>query len=187
MGLDKEHSIPKHNPCLKAPLTKDMDGDLCSESFAYASIVVMLLYLSGHSRPNIAYIDSKVARFTCCPKHFHKAGMKISGRYFLETRNKGLTINSTRELKIDAYPDVDFAGLYGHEDSSDPIFVRIRTGFIITVAGCPVAWPSLLQSETAPSTIQAEVITFAACYHVIIPIIDMVTEIGNVVGLSTSK
>ena len=66
------------------------------------------------------------------------------GRYLLGTCNKGLTINATRELKIDAYPDVDFAGLCGCEDSSDPICVRSRTGFIITVAGCPDAWWSAL-------------------------------------------
>ena len=187
MGLDKENSTPKHTPCLKAPLHKDVDGDPCSESFAYASIVGMLLYLSGHSRPDIAYSVSQVARFTFCPKRSHEAGMKMIGRYLLGTRNKGLTINPTRALKIDAYPDADFAGLYGHEDSSDPICVCSRTGFIITVAGCPVVWRSQLQSETATSTMQAEVIAFAACCRVLIPIIDMVKEIGSAVGLSTSE
>ena len=103
MGLDKENSTPKHTPCLKAPLHKDVDGDPCSESFAHASIVGMLLYLSGHSRPDIAYSVSQVARFTFCPKRSHEAGMKMIGRYLLGTRNKGLTINQTRALKIDAY------------------------------------------------------------------------------------
>ena len=66
MGLDVDHSTTKSTPCLKAPLIKDMDGDPCSKSFAYASIVGMLLYLSGHSRPDISYSVSQVARFTCC-------------------------------------------------------------------------------------------------------------------------
>ena len=34
---------------------------------------------------------------------------------------------------------------------------------------------------------QAEVIAFAACCRVLIPIIDMVKEIGSAVGLSTSE
>ena len=64
------------------------------------------------------------------------------GMHLLGTRNKGLTINPARALKTDAYPDLDFAGLCGYEDSSDPICARSRTGFIIAVAGCPVVWRS---------------------------------------------
>ena len=146
MELDDDNSTPKHTPCLKAPLTKDVDGDPCPESFAYASIAgILLYYLAGHSCPDIAYSLSQVARFTFCPKCSREARMKMIGRCLLGTRNRDLTIDPTREFKIDANPDADFAGLYGHEDSSDPICVRSRTGFIITVAGCPVVWGSSLQ------------------------------------------
>jgi hypothetical protein len=31
-----------------------------------------------------------------------------------------MVINPTRELTIDAYPDADFAGMYGHEKPTDP-------------------------------------------------------------------
>ena len=100
MGLDKENPTPKRTPCLKAPLHKDVDGDPCSESFAYASIVVMLLCLSEYYRPDIAYSVSQVTRFTFCPKRSHEAGMKMIGIYLFGTRNTGLTINPTRALKI---------------------------------------------------------------------------------------
>jgi hypothetical protein len=40
--------------------------------------------------------------------------------------------------KIDAYPDADFAGMYGHEEHTDPACAKSRTGFIITFADCPV-------------------------------------------------
>ena len=131
-------------PCLKAPLTKNVDDDPCSESFVYASIVGMLLYLSGHSRPDISYSVSQVARFTFCPRRSHEAALKLIGRYLLETKNKGLVINPTRDLKIDAYPDADFAGLYNYEDSCDLVCVRSRTGYGINVARCPVVWKSQL-------------------------------------------
>ena len=72
MGLDVDHSTPKSTLYSKAPLTKDVDGDPCSESFTYASIVGMLLYLSGHSRPDISYSVSQVARFTFCPRRSHE-------------------------------------------------------------------------------------------------------------------
>ena len=48
-------------------------------------------------------------------------------------------------------------------------------------------WRSSLQSETATSTMQVEVIAFAAYCRVLIPIFDMVKEIGGAVGLSTSE
>ena len=55
MGLDLAHITPKLDPCTKALLVKDVDGDPCSESFVCASIVGMLLYLSGHSCPGISH------------------------------------------------------------------------------------------------------------------------------------
>ena len=64
MGLDVDHSTTKSTPCMKVPLTKDLYGDPCSESFACESIVGMMMYLAGHSRPEIPYSVSQVARFT---------------------------------------------------------------------------------------------------------------------------
>ena len=88
-------------------------------------------------------------------------------------------------LQIDDYPDADFAGLYGYEDSLDPVCVRSRTGFVINVANCPVLWISKLQTETALSTMEADINTLAHSCRELFPVIDQVTELGNVVGLST--
>ena len=154
MDLDVDHSTPKSTPCMKAPITKDLDGDPCSESFPYAIIVGMLLYIDGNSLPGITYSESKVERFTLHPKLSHEAGLKLIGRYLLGMRNKGLIITTTRDLNIYAYPDADFLGVYNYEDHNDPICVRIRTGFVIIFSGCPVLWKYQLQSETATSTMQ---------------------------------
>ena len=187
LGLDVDNSTPKSTPCLKAPLHKDLDGDPMHGNFSYASIVGMLLYLAGHSRPDISYSVSQVARFSFAPKRSHEAALKIIGRYLLKTRDKGLVLTPTRDLNIDSYPDADFAGLYGYEDSCDPICVRSRTGFVINVANCPVLWKSQLQTETATSTMQAEVIALAACCRELMPIIDMIEEIGKAVGLTSTE
>ena len=76
--------------------------------------------------------------------------------------------------KIDAYPDANFAGMYGHENHSDPACAKSRTGFIITFADCPVYWQSKLQTETALSRMEAEIIALTACCRELFPIIDMV-------------
>jgi hypothetical protein len=54
---------PKRTPAEATPLTRDEDGEPPQGSFSYASVVSMLLYLSGHSRPDIAYAVNCCARY----------------------------------------------------------------------------------------------------------------------------
>ena len=77
--------------------------------------------------------------------------------------------------------------MYGHEDSSDPFCVKSRTGFVMTVANCPVLWQSKLQTETALSTMEAKVIALAHCCQELVPIMDMVSLLGTKVGLPVSR
>jgi hypothetical protein len=186
LGLDIDKSTPRHTPCLKTPLTKDLDGDPPQDAFSYASVIGMLLYLSGHSRPDISYSVSCAARFAFCPRRSHELALKLIGRYLLATRDKGLVLTPTKELNIAAYPDFDFAGLWGHEDSLDPTCVRSRTGFVINVANCPMLWKSTLQTLTATSTMEAEVVALATCCRELMPIIDLVESVGKAVGLGNS-
>jgi len=146
----------------------------------------MLLYLAGHTRPDIAYSVSCVARFTFAPKHSHEQALKLIGRYLLATRDKGLVLSPSKELNVDAYPDADFAGLYGYEDTLDPVSVKSRTGYVINVANCPVLWKSSLQSMIATSTMEAEVQAMASCCKDLMPILDIVDQVGNAVGLTPS-
>jgi hypothetical protein len=94
-----------------------------------------------------------------------------------------MVIHPTRELSIDAYPDADFAGMYGHENPTDPACAKSRTGFVIVFAGVPVMWQSKLQTETALSTMEAEIIALAACMRELIPIMDMVQSLAVAVGI----
>jgi hypothetical protein len=55
LGLDSKLSTSKWTPAEATPLTRDEDGEPPQGSFSYNSVVGMLLYLSGHSRPDIAY------------------------------------------------------------------------------------------------------------------------------------
>ncbi len=73
---------------------------------------------------------------------------------------------------IDAYPDADFAGMYGHEKPT--VCAKSCSRFVIVFAGVPVLWQSKLQTQTALSTMEAKVIALAACMRELIPIMDMV-------------
>jgi hypothetical protein len=94
-----------------------------------------------------------------------------------------MVIKPTRELDVDVYPDADFAGMYGHEKPTDPACAKSCSGFIILFAGVPILWQSRLQTKTALSTMEAEVNALAACMRELIPIIDMVKELTQSVGL----
>ena len=54
MGLDVGTVTPEWMPAEAAPLVKDSEGALATGTLSYSSVVGMLLYLSGHNRPDIA-------------------------------------------------------------------------------------------------------------------------------------
>ena len=72
------------------------------------------------------------------PKFSHELALKRIGRYLKNTFSCGMVINPTRELTIDAYPDADFAGMYGHEKPTDLACAKSRSGFVIVFAGVSV-------------------------------------------------
>jgi hypothetical protein len=121
----------------------------------------MLMYLSGHSRPDIGFAVHQCARYTHFPRKSHEEALKHIGRYLLGTRNRGLIIRPSTNLKVDLYVDASFAGMWGYEDKHDPACVKSRTGFVVFVGGCPIVWGSKLQTEIAGSTMEAEYIALS--------------------------
>jgi hypothetical protein len=53
------------------------------------------------------------------------------------------------------------------------------------VCECPVVWVSKLQTETALSTMEAEIIALAHCCRERFPVMDFVTDLGKALGLPT--
>eukprot|EP00984_Skeletonema_dohrnii_P014730 scaffold6241_cov78-Skeletonema_dohrnii-CCMP3373.AAC.4 len=185
LGLEGGDIRPKLTPAEHKPLVRDTDGIPAEGAFSYSSVVGMLLYLAGHSRPDLAYSVNCCARYMFAPRKSHEDALIRIGQYLKGTRDKGLILTPTSSvLNVEAYPDADFGGLYGHENPTDPACVKSRTGFVIKVANCPVLWKSQLQSsKTALSTMEAEITALAHCCRELFPIIDMVKTLGKVYGL----
>jgi hypothetical protein len=75
-GLDMDQTNAKGTSAEHKPLVKDENGVPQQDTFKYASVVGMLLYLSGHARPDLAFSVSQVARFMFNPKHSHEIAIK---------------------------------------------------------------------------------------------------------------
>ncbi len=73
--------------------------------------------------------------------------------------------------------------MYGHEKPTDPVCAKSRSGFVIVFAGVPVLWQSKLQTQTALSTMEAEVIALGACMKELILIMNMVKLLAIAVGI----
>jgi hypothetical protein len=111
LGLDDGLVKGKYTPSESKPLVKNLNSEAASGAFSYSSVVGVLLYLSGHTRPDITFAVNCCARYMFCPKHLHELALKRIGCYLEQTSDHGMVMNpSSNVCKIDAYPDADFAG-----------------------------------------------------------------------------
>ncbi|MBE0451949.1 MAG: hypothetical protein IBX70_14070, partial [Clostridia bacterium] len=178
-------SLPiKHTPAIADPLTKDEDGDPPDGTYSYPSVIGMILYLSGHSRPDIAFAVSQCGRFIHCTKRSHELALERIGQYLKGTMEEGLILKPNGSFDIECHVDADFAGLWPSEDIMDPSCVKSRTGFVISISGCPIVWTSRLQSDIAGSTMEAEYNALSMAMKDVIPIQTLFSTVGKGVGLS---
>lgn len=167
----------KATPCGLEPLHTDKNGPACQETWSYAAAVGMLMYLSSNSRPDIQFAVHQCARFTHAPRRSHEVAIQRICRYLQGTKDKGMRFTPTKELKIDCYVDADFAGLWNVEDDQDPVCVKSRTGYCLTLGECPVIWVSKLQTEVALSTTEAEYIALSQSMRELLPMRRLLQEI----------
>jgi len=174
MGLSDASSKP--TPASRT-LGKCLDSPKYSGDFNYRSVVGMLLYLSNNSRPDIAFAVHQGARFSSNPRDPHGEALKRIGRYLVGTRDAGLIFKPNPDLRLDCYADADFAGVWSEDNPEDPSSVRSRTGFVITLGGCPVTWSSKMQTEIALSTMESEYIACNSAVRGLIPLKNKLAEI----------
>ena len=171
---------PVDTPAIEV-LGKDEQGDPADCAFNYASVIGMLWYLYGHSRPDLGFAVSQAARFAFQPKRCHELALIRIGQYLKGTMNRGLTMKpmDCSGFQLDAYVDSDFMGLYGKEDRRDPTNVKSRTGFVICLNGCPIVWASKLQQSIALSTMMAEYYALSTCMQEVIPLRNVIKAVAE--------
>ena len=170
---------PQPTPALREPLGSDPNGEPFNEDWSYAAAVGMLLYISSNTRPDLQFAVHQAARFTHSPKKSHGQAVKRIVRYLVGTADKGICFVPKLDEGLDCYVDADFAGLFGYEDEQDPVSVKSRTGYTLTLFGCPIIWASKLQTEITLSSTAAEYVAFSMAMRELLPMRALLQEIGS--------
>ena len=151
--------------------------------FCYRNNVVF----ASNKRPDISFAVHQCARFTHNTKISHKTAVKRICRYLQGTKDNVLVFNPSKKLVVDCYDDADFAGLWGHEDPQDRICARSRTGFVVTLANCPLLWVSKLQTEIALSTLHSEYVALSHSIRSLSPLKSLITEVIDNLGTDSEN
>jgi hypothetical protein len=164
-------------PAEASPVGADLDGLPFNETWEYAPLVGMLLYLASNPRPYIAYAVHQAARYSHGTKNSHAIAVKRILRYLEGTPDKGIIFKPNKSNKIDCRVDSNFAGLFGVEDGLKPICAKSRTGYVIKFCDVHILWVSKMQTQIALSTMEAEYIALSQSMRDLIPIREILKEI----------
>jgi len=178
LHLDAPNAKGKQTPAAPSKiLQRHADSPDAEPPFHYRSVIGKLAFLDKSTRPDISYAVHQCARFAAAPKQQHVDAVKHIGRYLLTTRDKGM-IYHPDDTGLICFADADFAGNWSSQaDPYDPSVARSRTGYIISFAGCPIAWKSAVQTETATSTTVAEYLSLSTSLRDVIPLLQLMREL----------
>ena len=184
--IDSKTNV-KDTPVTKPLLTKDKSGEERRNNWNYRSVIGMLNYLQGTTRPDISMPVHQCARFNNDPKLSHERAVKRICKYLLGSKGRGCICIPDFSKGIQCFVDADFVGCWTPEEACNPENVLSRTGYIIFYAGCPLIWCSKLQTEIALSTTEAEYIALSQALRQVIPLLYFMDEITKIFKTSLPK
>lgn len=151
-----EQCKPANTPiaCETKLLKATQDSERVDASL-YQSAIGCLLYLSGWTRPDIAFSVSSVARFSSDPTTEHWTAVKRIFRYLRRTTNYGLVYSmNDGDGNLVGFSDADWAG-----DLNDR---KSTSGYLFVMNGAGISWKSRKQTCVALSTAEAEYVALAS-------------------------
>ena len=101
----------------------------------------------------------------------HKKAVIQIVKYLKTHKDEGLVFKSHTSKGLECYVDADFADNWSIMETHDRASVLLRTGFYIMLAGFPILYASILQTEIALSITKAEYIALSTEIHEVIPML----------------
>ena len=86
----------RESPVIYSPLGTNTDGAHQKDSWNYASVIGMIMYLASNAHPEIQFADYKCDRFTHFPRASHEEAVKHIYCYLLVVKGQGLTFHPTQ-------------------------------------------------------------------------------------------
>ncbi|UYV75030.1 hypothetical protein LAZ67_12002186 [Cordylochernes scorpioides] len=125
--------------------------DNCDQH-TYQEALGMLMFLAVNTRPDIAYITSKLSQYSRQPKQMHWTAIKRVMRYLRGTIELGLKFERGKTGILKSYTDASWSTT--HDGKS-------YGGYVLKLGEATIDWKSSKQPLVALSTMEAEMI--AAC------------------------
>nr|GEV20226.1 zinc finger, CCHC-type [Tanacetum cinerariifolium] len=116
----------------------------------YSRIIGMLMYLMTSTRPDLAYVVSRLSRYTSNPSNAHWKAITRVLHYLRYSRDYGLHYDRHHAV-IEGYNDANW--ISNIKDS------RSTSGYVFTLGGAAISWKSSKQTVIAKSTMELEFIT----------------------------
>ena len=149
----------------------DVDYVDDDEKHLYQSKMGSLTYGMQGMRPDIAYSVSLFSRFFAKLTRSYIKALQGVFRYLVKTLDLGIVYNRHDRKGLYAYTDSDWAGSTLVGDS------KSTSGYVVMLAGGPIAWSSRRQSTVATSSTYAEYVRQA---NVIKQVVHFIQFLGEV-------
>jgi hypothetical protein len=137
------------------------------KQFPVRSAACKFLYAAENTRPDIKLACGKLSRHLHNPAMVHWKAVQHLAGYLRGTLNHGIVYTKLnddgRGLMFNAllgFADADWAG--------DILKRRSRSGWVIYLAGGPIAWHCKLQATVAMSSTEAEIVSAVSCVMTIL-------------------
>jgi len=137
----------------------------------YQELIGSLLYLSGATRPDIAFAVNDLSRFNATHSEPHWKAAKRILRYLQGTIDLKIRYENAGENDITAYSDADWG--------ADADKRRSCTGYVVKMTNGAISWCSQRQSIVALSTTESEYIALSTTVKEIMWLRQLAKECDN--------
>lgn len=179
-GVNLSTNSPiKSTPALSTKiLHRDPDDQVFDGRFHYRSIIGKLNFLAKSTRLDIEYATHQCARHCSDPRQEHGDAIIHLAKYLKGTASKGIILQPDPSKSLEVWADADFCGNWFPKTAQkDPSTSKSRTGYVITYAGCPIAWSSTLQTLATLSSTEAEYVALSTALRHAIPLMELLKEL----------
>jgi hypothetical protein len=183
--MDKSHPLSTPMIVRSLDVNKDPfrprenDEELLGPEVPYLSAIGALMYLAGHTRPDISFAVNLLARYSSSPTRRHWNGIKHILRYLRGTMDMGLFFSNVSKSDLIGYADAGYL--------SDPHNGRSQTGYLFTCGGTAISWRSVKQTITATSSNHAEILAIHEASRECVWLRSVIQHIRHTCGLSSGE